>query len=268
MILTKELLHQNGACEEGIAFCERNKLFGFDLDRIDEIQGDYDSYIEWINTTIISPRTKTSPIPITDSFTISEYDDRNNKISDTYAEGSWWIKYEYDEKNNKTRQEESTGHIIVWEYDKRNNVIKSKWVHSNFEVLNTYDDNDNLIFVSDSSGYTIEYQYDSNNNCVYESHSNGHFVKQEYDLLGRLIKYEKFGGNSSEIEYDSRNNKIHECHFRAGTNNTFEEYWEYDEHSNLIKYKSSSIQEPITYTVEYYDNGQLKRYNDLFIPLI
>ena len=47
-ILTKELLLKWDACEEGISFCERNKLFGFDLSRIDEIKGDYNKFIEWL----------------------------------------------------------------------------------------------------------------------------------------------------------------------------------------------------------------------------
>ncbi len=47
MILTKQLLEQWGACEGGIDFCEKNKLFGFDLERIDEIKGDHLGFIVW-----------------------------------------------------------------------------------------------------------------------------------------------------------------------------------------------------------------------------
>src|SRR5690554_4027542 len=65
MKLTKELLEQYNACSDAIRFCERNQLFGFPLERLDEIEGDYDGYVKWLKDELKAVRT---------------YDDHGNKI--------------------------------------------------------------------------------------------------------------------------------------------------------------------------------------------
>lgn len=283
MILTKELLHQCGACENGIDFCERNKLFGFDLDRIDDIQGDYEDYIAWIRSTIINEnwiydqhgnliKEKLDNNVIFNYTggieTISIFDERGNKISDKAPDG-WWVNYEYDERNNRTMREYSDGKITKWFYNDNNNIIKTQWLPVDFEVINEYDVNNNLITVTDSRGYVITYEYDSNNNCTHELHSNGYWVKNKYDEIGRLISIINSTGISNTMDYDENGNKIYEC--RSRYINGFytgicHDYWEYDDHTNLIMYKTNRGQQ--MHTVEYYDNGQLKRYDDLYIPYI
>lgn len=48
MKLTKELLIKLNACQHGIDFCERNKLFGFELDNLSTLTGDYNNYVSWL----------------------------------------------------------------------------------------------------------------------------------------------------------------------------------------------------------------------------
>ena len=45
MKLTKELLLNIKADLEFIDFCERNKLLGFDLDKLNQIKGDYKGFL-------------------------------------------------------------------------------------------------------------------------------------------------------------------------------------------------------------------------------
>ena len=40
MRITKEFLEKHDACQEGIDFMVRNNIVGYDLDKIDEIEGD------------------------------------------------------------------------------------------------------------------------------------------------------------------------------------------------------------------------------------
>ena len=83
-ILSKELLHNWDACEEGIEFCERNKLFGFDLSRIDEVVGDYNNFINWLKNELKCKR---------------EYNSQGNKIKEETSDG-YWFKWEYDSHGN------------------------------------------------------------------------------------------------------------------------------------------------------------------------
>lgn len=47
-ILTKKLLIQLNACQAGIDFCEHYNLFGFDLNNLDQVKGDYNNFISWM----------------------------------------------------------------------------------------------------------------------------------------------------------------------------------------------------------------------------
>ena len=61
-------------------------------------------------------------------------------------------------------------------------------------------------------------------------------------------------------EYDERNNLVHYKNSKG-----YEEWYEYDEKNNLIHYKDST---GIEYSneIEYYPDGQLKKYNELELP--
>ena len=103
MYLNRELLEKNGACRGAISFCERNKLFGFPLSRLDEVEGDYNSFVRWLKT-----RT---------------FDQNGNIIRQVDPDGSERT-YEYDQNGNKTRQVDSDGNRWSWEYDQKGNLIR------------------------------------------------------------------------------------------------------------------------------------------------
>ncbi len=245
MILTKELLTEWEACDEGIDFCERNKLFGFDLNRIDEIQGDYKDFINWITH---------------EANIIREYDSMNNCIKKTYTNLSCkqytydfndkviridctpsgsWCTFEYDYNGNKVKDESSNGHISKFQYDDYGNCIREE-----------HNDGD----------YWWACKYDNNGKCIQELDYNGSLTKWEYDSHGNQIKEEKSDGGWTKWEYDSQGNLIKE-------ENSDGSWWkyEYDSHSNQIKEENSDGYIKNIKT-EYYTTGQLKRIGDLELP--
>jgi hypothetical protein len=142
MKLTKKLLLQLNAGSSRIEFCESYKLFGFPLDRLDEIQGDYEGFVVWLK-----------------SKTNLEFDQNQNLVRYEDSVG-YWVKYEYDQNNNQILKESSSGWWAKYEYDQNNNQILK-------EV---------------SSGMWTKYEYDQNNNQIRWESSNGYWVKYEYEF--------------------------------------------------------------------------------------
>ncbi len=150
MILTKELLIKWDACKDGIQFCERNKLFGFDLSLIDEINGDYYGFINWLKTELLNKW---------------EYDSNGNKIYKENSDG-YWRKWEYDSHGNKIKSENSDGYWFKWEYNPNGNKIKEE----------------------NSNGDWVKWEYDSHHNMIKEENSNGDIIitETEYYPNGQL----------------------------------------------------------------------------------
>ncbi len=223
MILTKKLLIQWNACQDGIDFCERNNLFGFDLSKIDEINGDYRQFIGWLKTEYLIKREYDFNINCIkeyhDNFFItSEYDQNNNKIKEEYSNGKW-TKYEYDEHGNKIKEEYSNGYWKKWTYDKHNNKLSSNDYNTKLEW--TYDHHGNKLSQSRNGILEFIWTYDQNNNFISISNSNG--------LL---------------------------------------QLYEYDKHKNIIKQTNPVTNETFLTHTQYYNNGQLKKIDQLILPLI
>jgi len=90
-------------------------------------------------------------------FSVYEYDDRNNKISQTYPNGKKYT-FEYDERNNNISLTYSSGEKYTFEYDDRNNMI-SKTYPSGEKYTFEYDDRNNLISQTNPNGYKTAYEY-------------------------------------------------------------------------------------------------------------
>ncbi len=267
MLLTKELLIEWNACEEGIAFCERNKLFGFDLNKIDEIQGDYKGFINWLKcelnikrvydknkniTEIIYNKnvykkyfynSSNKLIKIIDStcyWTITEYYDINGlQYKETTSDGNW-ITWEYDSIGNKIKEVSSNNPTITWQYDTENNVITEK--HQNTDIWFKYYYNNKLLIKEESfDGHWWIWDYNKHNKCIKESHSDGFDINITYDNNGNKIKESHSDGFIISYKYDKNNNIIEEIHS--------------DGYSVLNQ-------------TEFYNNGQLKRIGELELPLI
>ena len=50
--LTLELMKKLDACKDSYKFVENNKLIGYPLNRLQEIKGDYKSYVSWLKNEL------------------------------------------------------------------------------------------------------------------------------------------------------------------------------------------------------------------------
>jgi len=169
MKLNREMLLKVKACKEGIDFCERNKLFGFPLDRLGEVQGDYINFVKWLKD-----RT---------------FDSNNNLIRVDKSTG-FWETYQYDENGNRIRVDSCNGDWIKYQYDQNNNEIRYDY-SSGYWVTTQYDQNGNQTRIDYSDGDWSKYQYDQNNNLIRIDDSDGgwEIYESEYYDNGQLKRY-------------------------------------------------------------------------------
>ena len=220
MKLTKKMLLQLNAGSSRIEFCERYKLFGFPLDRLDEIQGDHEGFVCWL-------KHKTN----------LEFDQNQNLVR-WESDGGYWEKFEYDQNGNQIRHEFSGGTWTKYKYDKNGNQILRESSCGRWEKYE-YDQNNNQILMVDSHGFWEKFEYDQNSNQILREDSNGYWLKFEYDQNGNQILQEYSEGNWKKFEYD--------------------------QNRNLVRWENSRGRWS-KYEYEFYDNGQLKRLDDLIIP--
>ncbi len=174
-VITVSFLQAHGACQEGIAFFERNfpeTLFpqGIDLSKI-KVTGDYNYYFHWL-----------SELPI------CAYDDKGNKIKEIYSDGDIY-QYEYDEKGNMTKKIFPSGYYIQYEYNTKGQVIKE--INSNGHIYKyEYDEKGNMIKEILPGNYIIKYEYNDTGNMTKKTSPSGDVYQWEYkyDEMGRLIK--------------------------------------------------------------------------------
>ncbi len=261
MNLTKEWLEQHDTNSSIVNFVIRNKLIGFPLNRLDEIKEDYNDIIVWIKDTFLGEK---------------EYNS-NNKLTyiKTPSNGiETWISY--DERGNVLHSKDSLGIEYFYEYDSNDNVLYHKQLNTMkpggvYERWMSYDSNNNEVYYKsiNTFGVTEEVhvwiEYDSNNNLIYSKDDGGYEEFRKYDTDGNLVYKSIFKKDVRNdeffYEYDSNKNKIH-------TKTPYYEEWcEYDINSNLIHYKCfGNIKIEHLNDIEYYDDGQLKRYGELEIP--
>ena len=149
--------------------------------------------------------------------------------------------------------------IIECQYDERNNLVYYK-TSNGIESWKEYDERNNLIHYKNSKGNEYWNRYDKRNNLVYYKNSNGIEYWKSYDQNNNLIHYKTSNGIEYWYRYDENNNLIHYKHSKGY------EYWKsYDERNNLVHYKDSTGYE-CSNEIEYYPDGQLKKYNQLELP--
>jgi len=141
-------------------------------------------------------------------FPIRKYDERGNIIfeSTRFSE----IKFEYDERNNKISETSTVYGTIKYKFDKRNNLIAEESVFG--KIKYTYDERNNRITTKRHNGETITFEYDERNNKISESSSdlNGRKYTFEYDERNNLIAETYPSGARYEYAYDDRGNRISE----------------------------------------------------------
>jgi YD repeat-containing protein len=131
-LLTLEYLKQHKACSEGIVFFKRNGLEGFPLDQLQNVKGDFNSYVEWL---------KERPV--------HEYDSKGNMTKEVYPDGRTYC-YEYDSKGNKTKLVHPNGRTYCWEYDSKGNKTKSVYPDGDTYCWEYTFNNDQLVEVKEN----------------------------------------------------------------------------------------------------------------------
>jgi hypothetical protein len=113
-------------------------------------------------------------------------------------------------------------------------------------INNIINENGNRIYFEHSDGYWVKYEYDKNGNEIYYEDSDGYWIKREYDERGKEIYKEFSDGKWEKREYDENGNKIYFENYNG--------YWikyEYDENGNEI-YKEFSNVEKTPYNRLYF----------------
>lgn len=217
MILTKELVKNIGgplANETRKFLITQLGLWGYDLDKLDEIEGNYDDIISFLST-----------------IKNYEFDDNGRKIKYTRTENDY-TEYIYEgdkiicEKNyssvignyDKTNSYDLNGNLvkitivsykeendkiveypesIELRYDKKGNLTYMEFPSGYWDHY-TYDDNGNIISYSNSYGTDEYYKYDDDGKLIYEG-NKWHHYEYEYngDLLEKIVAF-----NHKEIDYN------------------------------------------------------------------
>lgn len=259
-LLTEKLLVDIDACSNAIDFVKRNNLIGFPLKRFDEIEGDYNFYIKWLNSCFIQEfdleyNNDNLILLKTDSdFEKRHYDDKGNLIlielyhnDETKFFVDFWKKIKYDNHKNIIRIEENNGKIEKRYYDDVGNLIYITKTPSfdgikQFWVKNQYDLKRNLIFTENSEDYWEKMEYDSIGNVISVKTSEGYWKKKEYDQFNNLVFSENSDGIINIMKYDSHRNLIYDETTEDG-----------------VVYK-------LEHKTSFYDNDQLKSIGYLKIP--
>lgn len=271
--ITKELLDLHGACESGTKFATMNNLIGRTIDT-DLIDGDYDSYVDFI--------VDSSPISVT-------YDESGRIIKSESDDVC--IVYDYT-NTAQTKTITNCGVVSAIEtFDLCGNLTSVKDLRSSYETQHIYNEHNQKIesnciyngrlirrakrnytfgletkYTSfkivdgvETDVYFILYTYDNKNRIIKEStHHNGnildviheyndidglHTVKDstgvnvfdiETDLL--LSRRLNHHGMSVDYEYDDKHNitKMSESRHKSETVVTEYEYT-FDKHGTLMK---------------------------------
>lgn len=185
--LSIETLKRHHACEEGILFVQRNKLEGFPISRLDEISGDYNRFVYWL-----------------ENLPVCEYDDNGNVTIATYK--SIKAKYFYDDNNNTIKKEiiplyrSVEPYEYIYEYDSQNRLIKG--ISSNCVSHYKYDCRNNVIqFVYDNDD-PINYKYDSQDRLIKEIAPQGPTVEYFYDDHSNITKITVSGTKFAAWDYE------------------------------------------------------------------
>jgi YD repeat-containing protein len=300
MLLSKQLLKNLQACDTGIAFCERNQLFGFDLDLLHTVTGDYHFFVSWLRDNLgenefDNNENRIKRVNGSDQPTLWVYDDNRNLLSytngsihelytynefgklSTFVDRTKSKTFKYDDDQNMVRFDSYMGQHHYWEewtYSKTGKELTYLDSYKNQHVW-TYDEHDNQVSQSTTRGVNgsielIEATYDDKGRVASKTHNSGKEEYWEYDDMDNVLSYkEVYPDPNGEVyhltqTFDSKGNRLTACWNGDGI-----ERWVYDDHNNIVSYFTND--DPVDRfknEYEYYPNGQLKRANGLHIPLI
>jgi YD repeat-containing protein len=212
MILTIELLNALGACQDAKDWCERNKLFGFDLDLLPTLNIDPYNYIIWLRSTTVGYvfNDRYQPIEYTNMFhkkSFWTYDERGNKLTFTNSEGTTHC-WTYNEQNQVLTHDGGNGYSyerwygddskMIFEENRTPDTInRTKWVYNQLGQLSSKHDTmySNQLVEKSSTVHTYLYDKCGNEILMTQTHQllDGdvltNWVKYEYDEFNNCVKF-------------------------------------------------------------------------------
>ena len=111
-------------------------------------------------------------------FSVYEYDDHSNKISETYPCGSK-LTFEYDDRGNQISMTNSYGDKTYFEYDDRGNKISVTYPCGSKHTYE-YDSSGNMISATYPDGDKYTYEYDDRGNMISKTYPDGN--KYTFDV--------------------------------------------------------------------------------------
>ncbi len=264
--LTEKLLHQLDACDAGIEFCNKFNLFGFPIDRLHEIDGDFKEYIEWLRSFDY------------DSF---KFDDNGNLIS--FLQNKTLYQRVYDQYNNLIEIIYPVGNRVKYEYDEQHRLIKTEHIsndqfppeiisHSyNFKGLLDriiYSDNSYYQYTYDDCDNLIEYRHHIVCEKIKPIHNEDYVIISTYNSNNMLLTKKTSLGHKEQYTYDDQNNILKVLHGKGLENSII---YKYSNDNRLLSeqhFIDACMIKLITY--DYYDDGQLRclisKFSTLTIP--
>lgn len=182
--LTENFLKVNDACKDGFEFFRKHKLYLFPLEKINEIEGDYHYYIDWLKQTL-------------NNGNLYDFDD-TGKITKIVTKLDSEFCFEYNDRGDISFEKHIYKHYTLnitneFEYDENGNIITAI-SNGQFMYRYRYDYRNNLTMVIDEDNIVVnvyEYEYDENDNITSEYRSDyDEFVNYEY-LNGKIHKVYK-----------------------------------------------------------------------------
>lgn len=223
-------------------------------------QGETRKLVHDLNYNLIELRNELGHV------TNYEYDERNNRTTETDSNGSKTVM-EYDTMDNLISVTNPKDQTTVMDYDLNKNLTKV--INSRGEFIsNQYDENSQLVSTTDLRGNTTSFIYTNglvtqktepdnritlyeytNGNLTTLNDPEGNATTYSYDALGNNIETTDPNGNTTKYRYDKRNNQIE-------TLNPMEKLAlkTYDSHNEVSSFTDfKGIVENYTYD----DNGSL-----------
>lgn len=245
MKLTLDFFEKRDIIGNRCDFLVNNNLIGFPSDKINDIKGDYEYFVPWLKGLV--PQKEC----------VKEYNSNGKCIYYNNSITEYWV--EYDDNDRLKHIKFKNGNEEWYDYDDCGNLVHSQ---TNYGYECWFETKENSQYVRDCNGREFWYEFDCNKNITYhkDSHPQGEEYWQEYDVNNNRIFYRNSYGFEKRCEYDANNNLIH-----SKNSDGFEKWYEYDSHNNLVCWRNSDGEEGHNH-IEYYDDGQLKKLNELEIP--
>ena len=186
--LNIELLKSLDACESGIDFVKRANLEGFPLSKLDQVEGDYNGFVDWLRQELKTVRVYNDQGLMTK---------RVNPLGRVY-------EYEYKDQGVMTKRVNPLGDVYRYEYNDQGLMTKEV-LHSG--GVREYEYNGQGLMTKEvyPSGDVYEYEYNDKGLITKEVYSSGGVCEYEYNGQGLMTKRVDPSGRVCEYEYEFDN---------------------------------------------------------------